>query len=131
MTTVYVPRPIRTVEDAEGLPVGTVAVRDYWHEDGYRHYDCARKIDSGTWFQIMDSGEYLSAAVIGWTALVPVEATEVYGARDKAGAVSRADAGTVDPRAQLEKHITERRALGHADTLVSRPVLPWEAVEDA
>lgn len=125
MTTVYIPRPIRTVEDTEGLPEGT---RWIVHED----YLYTRNRQGEWWTDDSIGGKqlYIYKGEPA-TALVPVEATEVYGARDKAGAVSRADAGTADPRAQLEKHIAERRALGHPDTLVSRPVLPWEAVEEA
>lgn len=68
MTTVYIPRPIRTVEDAEKLPEGTVAIQSWGHGT------TARTLTNGRW--ITPSGSALpNAEAIGFTALVPVEAT--------------------------------------------------------
>ena len=83
MTTIYVPRLIESAEQAEALPIGTVAVRDYFNEgDDYHHYDCARKIDPDTWLQILDHDEFGNVLVLGWTALVPIEAVEEHVAPD-------------------------------------------------
>ncbi|WP_347042034.1 hypothetical protein [Brachybacterium nesterenkovii] len=66
---VWIERPIVSVEDAEALPVGTVAIQSWGHGT------TARTLTNGRW--ITPSGSALPhAEVIGFTALVPVEAEE-------------------------------------------------------
>ena len=90
---VWVERPITSVEDAEGLPVGAIAFSDgsdavmKWAAADGEYY----------WGDPVAGGE---AAVVDWTALVPVEITnpitfaEAQRYRQMAlfnGPVSRAD----------------------------------------
>lgn len=66
--TIYVPRLIESAEQAEALPVGTVALSDDW---------MARKVQGGGWSMIWPPGAHTTMRfVIGWTALVPIEAEE-------------------------------------------------------
>ena len=65
MTRIYVERPITSVQGAAALPPGTVALSD--------HGQCV-KAASDIW--ATDCGSREDADVVGWTALVPVEAVE-------------------------------------------------------
>lgn len=65
MTTVYIPRLIETVADAEGLPDGTVITHpEHWPLEKFQ----------GGW-EGCDT-RWGHPQVVGWTALVPVEAVE-------------------------------------------------------
>ena len=69
MTTLYRPVRIETAEQAEALPEGTVAIL------GWGLGSDIRTRTSNGW--ITRTGSVLpSADVVGWTALVPVEAEE-------------------------------------------------------
>ena len=66
---VYIPTPITSVEQAEALPEGTVAIQPWGHGT------TARTLTNGRW--ITPSGAALpNAESIGFTALVPIEAEE-------------------------------------------------------
>lgn len=110
MTIVYVPRPIRTVEDAEGLPEGTIAYQD------------RKKRARAVAVKVLDAwgdlppmwavnGPYCGCAdLVGFTALVPVEAEEEH---EEARGLAIAHGGAYYWPAR------------------TRLVLPWEAVEEA
>lgn len=74
MTTLYKPVLIESAEQAEAMPVGTLAR----HSEG-AGMDHAHKLPAGTvtrscWVSSM--GVESNAAMVGWTALVPAEAEE-------------------------------------------------------
>lgn len=71
---IFIERPITSVEDAEGLPVGTVAVTIL--DDGRVADAAVRKDDPvDPWEAGAEAGRsYTHAQMVGWTALVPVEA---------------------------------------------------------
>lgn len=63
--TVYVPRLIESAEQAEALPEGTVAAHpDHWPREKFQ----------SVWQEC--DGLWDNSAMIGWTALVPIEAEE-------------------------------------------------------
>lgn len=71
---VWVERPIATVEDAEALPATAIAIcpGDYMAAMTESYTRDGRKIWALTG---QDEATVSSRGVIGWTALVPVEAT--------------------------------------------------------
>lgn len=84
MTTLYRPVLIESAEQAEALPIGTVALspghqhaaegRDFGPETPAvraKHYE-----PDAPWYSDWD-GSMPSSDVVGWTAIVPVEAEEV------------------------------------------------------
>lgn len=84
---IWVERPIRSVEDAEALPVGTVAI-DTDHAElaaapnrgpGRAFIRAAHWEDSCLPWHNDDDGAQWHAAVVGMVALVPVEAEEHRG----------------------------------------------------
>ena len=69
MTTLYRPVLIESAEQAEALPVGTVAIQSWGHGT------TARTLTNGRW--ITPSGAALPhVETVGFTALVPIEAEE-------------------------------------------------------
>ena len=72
MTVIYVPRLIESAEQAEALPVGTTVTHpDYWpREKGNLR---------GSWEGPGDAMR--NAEMVGFTALVPIEAEEERGER--------------------------------------------------
>lgn len=69
MTTLYRPVLIESAEQAEALPVGTVALQSWGHGT------TARTLTNGRW--ITPSGAALPhVEAVGFTALVPIEAEE-------------------------------------------------------
>ena len=75
MTTIYAPRLIESAEQAEALPVGTVAT--------FRGVCCGFEVairdQDGEWWDapggITQKGPaYTDQTITGWTALVPIEA---------------------------------------------------------
>lgn len=123
MTTVYIPVPITSVEQAEKLPEGTVAIsKELAHEAFIK--------DEDSWLGTHGPGAFTNESAVGLLeALVPIEAEEQWGARDKAGSVTRPSAGIRDPHATLEDYIRVRATTGQHDSLVRRLVTPWEPVE--
>ncbi|MGP5376358.1 hypothetical protein ACTXM8_10235 [Brachybacterium alimentarium] len=75
MTTIYIPRLIETAEQAEALPDGTLA-HGRWPDRQYG--DGLVKKIGGAWMPKSVTGIGLapSNALVGWTALVPIEAEE-------------------------------------------------------
>ena len=72
MTILYKPVLIESAEQAEALPVGTVATHpDYWPRE--------KGSLLGSWEGPGDAMQ--NAEMVGWTALVPIEAEEEHGAR--------------------------------------------------
>lgn len=75
MTTLYRPVLIESVEQAEALPAGTLA----WHSEG-TGVDHAHKVaplpghHEGGWITL--TGYAVNFQIIGWSALVPIEAEE-------------------------------------------------------
>ena len=85
MTVIYVPRLIESAEQAEALPFGTVAKRAKWHESGEQDHYSAVRVGYNEWFTTSDTADRqdsLSRHMIGWTALVPIEAVEEHVAPD-------------------------------------------------
>lgn len=117
MTTLYRPVLIESAEQAEALPEGIVLIRD-------DHYAFQK-----------DKGRFVSAdphdlpvahawEVVGWTALVPIEAKEEWSARQPHICCG----GT---RGRTEFGVHESKARQHCDTVEGdvverRLVTPWE-----
>ena len=72
MTTLYKPVRIETAEQAEALPEGTIAAHD-------EHWPAVR-CTPNRWESSARDMEH--AEMIGWTALVPIEAEEEHVAPD-------------------------------------------------
>lgn len=95
MTTLYKPVLIETAEQAEALPTGTLAR----HSEG-AGMDHAHKIAAmpglmgSHWVSSM--GVESNAAMVGWTALVPIEAEEewalIYDGEEPTPCADEADA---------------------------------------
>ena len=81
MTTLYRPVLIESAEQAEALPDGTLA-HGHWPDRQYG--DGLVKKIGGAWMPRSVTGIGLapSEALIGWTALVPIEAEEQHVAPD-------------------------------------------------
>ena len=73
MTTLYKPVLIETAEQAEALPEGTVATSEF----GF-----AREKWCGGWTGADDDALYDHLHMLGWVALVPIEAEEEHVAPD-------------------------------------------------
>lgn len=69
MTTIYIPRLIESAEQAEALPVGTVAV--LWDGPHVIQHATLTSARRGPWD--MDMHGYGHHLFVGWTALVPVD----------------------------------------------------------
>ena len=79
MTTLYRPVLIESAEQAEALPLFTIATIEDSPVTGYP--EVARKIVNGWRNRDLVDGRIPHADMIGWTALVPIEAEEEHGAR--------------------------------------------------
>lgn len=77
MTTLYKPVLIESAEQAETLPVGTVALQPWGHGT------TARTLTNGRWIAPSGAGLPHDEAV-GFTALVPTEAEEEWSEDDDA-----------------------------------------------
>lgn len=73
MTTLYKPVLIKSAEQAEALPIGTVALTPGGHP--------AMKSAPGVWIVVGVPSYRSDAQAVGSTALVPIEAEEEHGAR--------------------------------------------------
>ena len=94
MTVLYNPVLIESVEQAEALPVGTTVTHpDYWPREKGNLL--------GSWEGPGDAMQ--NAEMVGWTALVPIEAEKEWG----------------------ERAIAEGEFVS-----VARLVTPWEEVSD-
>lgn len=82
MTTLYRPVLIESAEQAEALPVGTVAHRVLKFEstwDTIEQPEVAVKIGINAWCATAvddDAWDWLDRHLVGWSALVPIEAEE-------------------------------------------------------
>ncbi|MCZ4325694.1 hypothetical protein [Brachybacterium paraconglomeratum] len=77
-TTIYVPTPVETLEDAKALPHGTVAQvrledKDDWTFLALSDLKNPKQPGARFWFAPMSFAAYLDDAVVGGTALVPTE----------------------------------------------------------
>ena len=72
MTTLYRPVLIESAEQAEALPIGTLAILP----DGLCHRQILTKTNNGPGPWEVDMHGYPHVALLGWTALVPIEAKE-------------------------------------------------------
>ena len=124
MTTIYVPRLIESVEQAEALPVGTIAwdrdpaMSDQYSiaEKGEPWSDEAQGVDDPPWWIGRGQDGATDAQMIGWTALVPIEAEEEWtvGQEDPSWAP-----GTESWARRFQAQEPGRR-------LFRRSVTPWE-----
>ncbi|MGO2819451.1 MAG: hypothetical protein ACTIA5_01530 [Brachybacterium tyrofermentans] len=73
MTTLYRPVLIETAEQAEALPDGTLARHS--EGAGMDHAHKVRALGLQVW--IGDRTNYYNAHMVGWTALVPIEAERI------------------------------------------------------
>ena len=75
MTTIYVPRLIESAEQAEALPRKTLVFDN--ETDGWIQPLIKVGRDDGDWFWMGDAEwEPHPGDLVGWTALVPIEAEE-------------------------------------------------------
>ena len=74
MTTIYVPRLIESAEQAEALPVNTLAISAGGADPAIRKED--------GWHGIFGDPPYSHAEMVSDYALVPIEAEEQYAAPD-------------------------------------------------
>src|SRR5690606_27756412 len=123
MTTLYKPVLIESAEQAEALPIGTVATRTsrFEHTTGnVRHQDdVAIKLDTTEWHASLYTYWCGSQTMVGWTALVPIEAEEEW-------ALVLDDEGSMDIGAD-EAEVREWVLLGDEPRPpVTRLVTPWE-----
>ena len=79
MTTLYKPVLIESAEQAEALALGTIATReDYYPAEKWLHdTDDSRAVIWGDTVAPFDHED-----MVGWTALVPIEAVEEHVAPD-------------------------------------------------
>lgn len=82
MTTLYRPVLIESAEQAEALPDGTLAHRVLKFEsmwDTVEQPEAAVKVGINAWRSTAvddDAWDWLDRHLVGWTALVPIEAEE-------------------------------------------------------
>lgn len=111
MTTLYRPVLIESAEQAEALPVGTIARHAEGAGMDHAHKVCP-PLRGDVWVAV--GGNCTNAEMIGWTALVPLEAEEEHAHRYARRA--HGDMYTTPPRQELP---------GPARRLVT----PWEERE--
>lgn len=109
MTTIYVPRLIESAEQAEALPVNTLAIS----ADGV---DPAIRKEDG-WHGIFGDPPYSHAEMVSDYALVPIEAEEELAHLDPWE-------GVYDPTTREE---AEELGPLPAQPLHTRLVTPWES----
>ena len=78
MTVIYVPVRIESAEQAEALPEGTLA--RHAAGSGMDHAHKVRPLGRDVWVAV--GGNCTNAEMVGWSALVPVEAEEEHVAPD-------------------------------------------------
>lgn len=127
---VYIPQRIETAEQAERLPVGTSVERAVWHLSGHQEYYAGVKVGTNTWFTTSptaDLQDALSRHMVGWTALVPVEAEEEWG-------VEMSENGEATHVVRATSRENAEWTLGHQQPGTARIVhrtryiTPWEPV---
>lgn len=65
---VWIERPIESVEDAEALPEGTVAISEQFAPEVFVK-------DGDSWLGTHGPGAFTNTSAVGFMALVPVDAT--------------------------------------------------------
>lgn len=128
MTTIYVPRLIESAEQAEALPIGTVALDHPTGNAGRLPY---MKATAARWASVwgvddlgaIDAyGTAPNEAMVGDRALVPIEAEEEW-------ALVLDDDGSMDV-AESEAEVREWVRLGDEPRPpVHRLVTPWEEAQ--
>ena len=115
MTTLYRSVLIESAEQAEALPIGTLAKRP-------QHYSI-EKVDEcpDEWTDTCNAELRTSSDVVGWSALVPIEAEEEYSAENSYGG---RDLTSSLAYAQLDAEL-------HGTTAQTRLVTPWTPTEEA
>ena len=78
MTTLYRPVLIESTEQAAQMPEGTLA--RHAAGPGMDHAHKARPLGRDLWLAV--GGNCTNAEMVGWTALMPIEAVEEYVAPD-------------------------------------------------
>ena len=78
MTILYKPVLIESVEQAEALPEGTLA--RHAAGSGMDHAHKVRPLGRDLWMAV--GGNCTNAEMVGWSALVPIEAEEEHVAPD-------------------------------------------------
>lgn len=113
MTILYKPVQIETAEQAEALPLGTVA---FAHTP--LRGDCYTKYDFDNWEGARRGLGSPDASMVGWTALVPIEAEEEWAIT----------ADVMDRSAPLPTESAARAAAEDwkGGTAECRLVTPWE-----
>ncbi|MGY5764967.1 hypothetical protein ACXET9_07200 [Brachybacterium sp. DNPG3] len=81
MTTIYVPQRIESAEQAEALPIGTIALFQPEDPDRFENHAAVKirpeETSENKVLWLVDSGSVDSdSGMVGWTALIPVEAAE-------------------------------------------------------
>lgn len=123
MTLIYIPQRIETVEQAEALPRKALVFDN--ETDGWIQPLIKGGRDDGDWFWMGDDEwEPHPDDLVGWTALVPVEAEEEWGVE-----MSEGGAVTHVVRAVTREHA--ERTLSHQEPGAARIVhriraTPWE-----
>lgn len=115
MTVLYMPVRIESVEQAEALPIGTLARDPFPSLEDVGERDVAQFAGNGMW--LSGGTAWTHRYVIGWTALVSIEVEEEWAARFDSG--------------EMYMNLDEdsaRNADGGA--AMSRLVTPWEEVSD-
>ena len=115
MSVLYRPVLIESAEQAEALPLSTRAIRP----DGQAAARLDGVSEGGQWTSKLRL--YAHDEVIGWTALVPIEAEEEYSAENSYGG---RDLTSSLAYAQLDAEL-------HGTTPQTRLVTPWTPTEEA
>ena len=121
MTTLYKPVLIESAEQAEAMPPGTVALRSWG--DG----TTARTLTNGRWIT-PSGGAMPHVEMVGWTALVPIEAEEEHRV-----VWAEPDPHTSSPMPQEDaREIVALREPWEPDAHIeSRLVTPWKPLAGA
>lgn len=102
MTALYRPVLIESSEQAEALPLFTIATIEDSPATGYP--EVARKIVNGWRNRDLIDGRIPHAEMIGWTALVPIEAEEE--TRPDTSAIRPWGETTPDPLPEQTRYVT-------------------------
>ena len=111
MAIVYVPRLIESAEQAEALPLGTVV-----RHDSHMPLEKWRDEYGATYWGYLEEAVEADT-LVGWTALVPIEAEEEY-TTERAGGAWDNDAIYSSP--------DDVRRDGYTDPLQTRYITPWK-----
>ena len=103
MTTIYIPQRIETAEQANALPMGTVATSG--QHESFGPFAAIRTGDVPDWYMTTAPDTWAdNAEVIGWTALVPIEAEEE--TRPDTSAIRPWGETTPDPLPEQTRYVT-------------------------